>query len=165
MEAISGELERCRAVSCVFNLVKKVIRDLLGHSRGGLMLGLQILPNYLLAYHVMGGNFIVINRKILNNVESQARSRLEVNSYLFYLLLHEYLHSLGQMSEVKVKAMVGKICMKIFGKNHPCSKIAVEGLSSVFPKIKWPDYRDLFTPPEGVEIVPNFDKESISYIT
>ncbi|MFQ5711851.1 MAG: hypothetical protein ACE5GD_08765 [Candidatus Geothermarchaeales archaeon] len=164
MADISGELERCKDASCVFKLVKRGVREELGRSRGGLMLGLQDLPHPLLAYHVMGGNFIVVNRRVLRRVEGHARSRLEVNSYLFYILLHEYLHSLGQMSEVRVRIMVGEVCEKLFGRDHPCTRIAVDGLASVFPGIAWPDSRSLFQPPAGVEIVPDFDKESISYI-
>ncbi|NIM45540.1 MAG: hypothetical protein GTN80_07835 [Nitrososphaeria archaeon] len=165
MTDISDELKRCFDASCVFKLVKRAVREELGRSRGGLMLGLQDLPHNLLAYHVMGGNFIVVNKSVLRQVEGEARSRLEVNSYLFYILLHEYLHSLGQMNEVNVRAMVGEVSRRLLGRDHICTRIAVDGLASVFPGIPWPDYGSLFHPPTGIEIVPDFDRESISYIT
>ncbi|MFQ6012006.1 MAG: hypothetical protein ACE5KG_07520, partial [Nitrososphaerales archaeon] len=79
----------------VFDIVKTSVEQVLSIHRAGLTLVLAELPNGLGAYHVSGSNIIVLNRSILDAVRSVARSEEELNSFIFSILTHEYLHSLG----------------------------------------------------------------------
>jgi hypothetical protein len=54
-------------------------------------------------------------------------------AYLFHLLLHEYIHSIGVTDERKTRELTRSISVGIFGKTHPVSKIAIFGLNALFP--------------------------------
>jgi hypothetical protein len=71
----------------------------LKERRGGLMLYLANLPPQIGALHQVGSNSIVLNRLVLKAIESLAKSRRELNSFIYTILLHEYLHSLGYIDE------------------------------------------------------------------
>ena len=58
------------------------------------MLLLADLPLRLGAFHGVGTNSIVMNRTLLDRIVKSGHSRLEVNSFIYSILLHEYLHSL-----------------------------------------------------------------------
>jgi len=96
----SMELDKCEDFSDVFELVKKAVKDVLGRWRVGLMLVLADLPINIGAYHSLGSNSIVVNRKILEAVKDSIKSKRKLNSWIFLVLLHEYLHSLGYVDEV-----------------------------------------------------------------
>src|SRR5712692_3963567 len=79
----------------IFSMVKVATEQALGRHRAGLTLVLGDIPNSVGAYHEMGSNAIVMNRNLLRIVEKLSKSRAKRNSYVFMILLHEYLHSLG----------------------------------------------------------------------
>ena len=77
----------------VFELVKSAVDAKFKMHRAGLSLVLQVLPTQLGAYHILGSNMIIMNKRILDIIKSK-KSLLEYNAYLFMVLCHEYLHSL-----------------------------------------------------------------------
>jgi hypothetical protein len=77
-----------------FELVKMAVNEKFKMHRAGLSLILQGLPTSLGAYHILGSNMIIINRRILDIIKKR-KSPEEYNSYLFMVLAHEYLHSFG----------------------------------------------------------------------
>ena len=81
-----------------FELVKMAVNEKFKMHRAGLSLILQGLPTNLGAYHVLGSNMIIINRRILDIIRKR-KSHEEYNSYLFMVLAHEYLHSFGVVKE------------------------------------------------------------------
>src|SRR5205807_5093981 len=95
----SERLDHSFDFSDVFVLVKRSVKSSLGRRRVGLMLGLADLPDYIGAFHQMGSNFIVMNRSLLDQVTKLAKDRRYLNAYVFYTLLHEYLHTLGYVDE------------------------------------------------------------------
>ena len=85
-----------------FELVKMAVNEKFKMHRAGLSLILQGLPTNLGAYHVLGSNMIIINRRILDIIRKR-KSHEEYNSYLFMVPAHEYLHSFGVVKELRLE--------------------------------------------------------------
>jgi len=128
-------------------------------DRTGLNLILQGMPSSLGAYHILGSNIIVANRYILEYIKN-TKSKEEYNSYVFAVLAHEYLHSLGIIDENKVRKMTYKLCLDIFGKDHISTKFANNPLSA-FPQLQL-IYNNKFE--KNFIQVKKFDDKNISYI-
>src|SRR5437667_107834 len=132
---ISEGLDRSFNFSEVFQLVKKSVKTSIGKRRTGLMLGPADLPEYIGAFHQMGSNFIVMNRSLLDQVTHLAKDRRYLNAYVFYTLLHEYLHTLGYVDEGEVRRLTRQICARVLGPDHPATRLAADGPAVVFPEI------------------------------
>jgi len=158
----SMELDKCEDFSDVFELVKKAVKDVLGRWRVGLMLVLADLPINIGAYHSLGSNSIVVNRKILEAVKDSIKSKRKLNSWIFLVLLHEYLHSLGYMDEVEVKTLSIKIIREKFEKEHPLTQLALKGLASIFSKNMLNKALNIKT--EQPKLVKSFEKINQPYI-
>src|SRR3989442_3758158 len=89
----------------VFELVKAATEQSLGKHRAGLTLVLGDIPNSVGAFHEMGSNAIVMNRNLLKIIEKLAKSRTSNNAYVFMILLHKYLHSLGYTDDSHVRLL------------------------------------------------------------
>jgi hypothetical protein len=112
------------------------------------------------AYHVLGSNVIAINSVLLELVRKHSTSNYEYNSYLFTVLLHEYLHSFGILDENTVRNMSLKLCEKFFGENRIVTVIAEDPLK-IFPQIglvRYDKYESKF------ELIKNFDNSNQTYI-
>src|SRR5919112_1722536 len=92
-----------------FELVKSAVDAKFKMHRAGLSLVLQVLPTQLGAYHVLGSNMIMVNKRILEIIKSK-KSLLEYNAYVFMVLCHEYLHSFGIIDENQVRKMTYDLC-------------------------------------------------------
>jgi len=158
-------LDKCMDFACVFELVKKVVRSNLGMSRGGLMLGLADLPESVGAFHGVGGNFIVMNRKLLDIVVRSATDRRHINAYVFYILLHEYLHSLGFLSEKQVQELSAQLCEKVFGVDHPATQMAKGGIQTIFKEATTLRHlpQEELDNSRGLEIISDFDRETTKW--
>ena len=120
---LSNELEWAKGYSGIFALVKKAVKRSLGEHRVGLMLYLGNLPLRVGAFHPLGTNDIVVNRRLLNVAETEIKQK----AYIFSILLHEYLHSLGYVDERQVRGLTYKVCVENFGKEHHVVDAAVTG--------------------------------------
>ena len=157
-ENFSEQLERCKDYGDLFEIVKKLVKRKLGRERAGLMLYLGNLPLHIGAFHGVGSNGIVINRRLLNAISFN--STIEINSYLLTLLLHEYLHSLGYMNERQVRRLVYEICRETFGEDHPATKFALSiPKSKLIPSKPYIDEKN-----SELEIVKDFERSHLSYI-
>lgn len=156
-KALSG----AKSFDEVFELVKKAAEHDLGMHRAGLTLVLGDLPNNVGAYHEMGSNAIVMNRNLLRIVEKLSRSRSKRNAYVFMILLHEYLHSLGYTNDRQVRTLGKRITGAFLGRNHLAGEMAVRPLDHFFP-----DFEKLsaFRDKGEFETVRRFDSSSTSYI-
>lgn len=96
----------------------------LGKRRGSMMLFLDDLPLQLGAYHPLGTNNIVLNRTLVEIVEASMASKYMVNALVYNLLLHEYLHALGELSETEVRRRVVEVARTCFGERHNATVIA-----------------------------------------
>jgi len=160
MDFVDG-LNDCSDFSCIFNLVKTAVETTIDRRRVGLMLGLTDLPNYVGAFHQMGSNFIVMNKRLLKEVIRSGNRKL-INAYIFHILLHEYIHSLGFMNEQKTQLLTYAISEKVLGSDHPASLIAKHGIGSVFSGIRRLEHH---SPQKirDIEIVEDFETDNLNY--
>jgi len=126
------------------------------------MLYLARLPKHIGAYHTVGTNGIVLNRTTLDMVTHGARSLREINSYVYSILLHEYLHALGYVREEDARRLVYEISLESFGPDHPATQIASKGPNAVFPEIA---LIDMPTESPDVEVIPDLERSSRRYIS
>lgn len=157
-------LEKSRTLADIFEVVKAAVWNNMRTSRSGLMLGLANLGNhpqgFLGAFYPVGTNVIVMNKIPLERIK-ETRPEL-YKPYIFHVLLHEYLHTLGYLSESGVRQMVIEITRNIFGEDHLATGIALE-TNRYFNNLVYPDAT--WQPDEmKMELVEDFDRESASYI-
>jgi hypothetical protein len=119
-----------------FELVKSVVLQKFKMHRAGLSLILQVMPSNIGAYHMLGSNALVLNSYILTTIKKLARCDEEYNSYLFMVLAHEYLHSLGLVDENTVRQMTYDLCNWMLGGEHIATKMAKEDPSTLYPELK-----------------------------
>ncbi len=145
----------------VFRVVRAAVRRTLGIERPGLGLALSDLPPGLGAYWQVTGNLIVLNESLVETMRQHAGSPQELNSFVFVILAHEYLHALGYLDEAAVRPVTAEVARTVFGPEHPAARMAAGDLWSMFPY--------LASAPRGVgrhlKVVSRFDLDaSASYI-
>lgn len=154
-------LAEARNFDEIFSIVKEATESDLGRHRAGLTLVLGDLPNNIGAYHEMGSNSIVMNRNLLRIVEKLSPSRVRKNSYVFMILLHEYLHSLGFADDKQVRELSKRITDRFLGGRHIAAAMAVRPLDQFFPDLpKYVGFRDR----GEYETIRRFDSSSTPYI-
>jgi hypothetical protein len=102
-----------------------------------------------------------MNRNLVKIVWEVGDSQLAKNSYVFMILLHEYLHSLGFTDDAQVRDLGKKIAEDYLGHGHPAADMAVSSIDKFFPKVA--NYT-MFRDRGYFETVTKFDSSSISYI-
>jgi len=162
VSTISERLDHCHDFGDVFELVKKSAEQSLGRRRAGLMLYLAKLPSHIGAFHTMGTNGIVMNRTTLDMITHGARSLREINSYVYSILLREYLHALGYADEREVRKLVYDVTLDSFGPEHPATQIASKGPSAVLPEAVF-DSSPNRAP--DIEVIPDLERSSQRYIS
>jgi hypothetical protein len=151
-----------------FEDVKKVVQQNEGWSRGGLMLGLQeigaSLDGFIGAYYPTASNIIIVNKTPLRRILETNKALLK--PYIFHVLLHEYLHTLGYYNEETAEKKTYEISKKQFGEHHIITELSKD-IKKFFPNLVYPIRGWLpikKTPP--IELVKGFDfSNTISYIT
>jgi hypothetical protein len=154
-ERFGSRLDNAANYAQVWNIVKDTVEYAQGRRRESMMLFLDDLPLQLGAYYPVGTNNIVLNRALVEVVEESGSSKPTVNALTYNLLLHEYLHALGQMSEAGVRREVVDVAKKCFGETHLATVVA--------RKSPWMLLKDLplgpfNTPRRVMEIVKDFEK-------
>lgn len=117
----------------VFRVVRGAVHYALGLERPGLGLGLSNLPPQLGAYWQVTGNLIVMNEGLIETMRANARSPLELNSFVYVILAHEYLHSLGYLDERAVRQVTAHVTRIAFGPHHAATRMAEGDLWQMFP--------------------------------
>ena len=161
MQEFTLKLENCRDFNEVFELVKYTVERSLGKHRAGLTLVLAELPNYVGAYHIMGSNLIVMNKILLDAVKTVTKSKAELNSFIFSILAHEYLHSIGYVDERDVRLLVRRVSIENFGESHDTVKMAMGDIFGLYPQLRalGPGRTG-----EDFTIIKKFDESSMPYI-
>jgi len=167
LNGLNARLDACGNLADIFELVKEATKSFLGQHRAGLMLGMANLGmrrgSFVGAFHPIGSNIIVMNKAPFD-VALRTTDKKVLNGYCFHLLLHEYLHALGYVSEEEVRDLVHRVCSLALGKDNPATVMAERGIAFYFPKVTYfsqsiPIPRDL-----QIELVKDFDKSSAGYI-
>jgi hypothetical protein len=161
LQANRRALSSAEGFDTIFEMVKAATERTLGQHRAGLTLVLGDIPNEVGAYHEMGSNAIVMNRNLLRIVEKLSKSRSRRNSYVFMILLHEYLHSLGYTSDRQVRQLGRRIADEFLGKKHPAGEMAVRPLDQFFPDLA---KLSMFRDKGEYQTVRRFDSSSTPYI-
>jgi hypothetical protein len=155
----ADKLDECSDFSHIFDLVKEAVKTTINRRRSGLMLGLSDLPVYIGALHQIGSNFIIMNKKLLKEVLRTGDKKI-INSYIFHVLLHEYIHSLGFTDEKMTEMLTHGISEKVLGLNHPATLISKNGIGSVLSNLNIsqdePETRD-------IEIIEYFESDNLNY--
>lgn len=154
---LTEELERAKSYGDIFALVKKAVKRTLGEHRVGLMLYLGNLPMNVGAFHPMGTNDIVLNRRLL---KAAAKTEPRWKAYVFSILLHEYLHSLGYSDERQVRGLTYKVSVDNFGREHAVVDAAVQGPWSNLN----PEDLDALEEEMDLERVRDFERIDSGYI-
>ncbi len=151
------ELENAKTYAEVWQIVKNTTETSIGKHRVGMMLFLDDLPLQLGAYHPVGTNNIVLNRNLVEIVEASEEPRAVVNALIYNLLLHEYLHALGDLTEESVKQTVISIAKACFGDEYETTVIARKSPWSLFRNIPFTARN---VPKRVMRIVTDFEKRS-----
>ncbi len=160
-----SELKKCKKIGDVFELVKKIVTLALGKDQAGLLVGLSDLgahPNaFVGAFYSLNSNMIIINKKPLKRIQ-RTNQNLYI-PYIFHILLHEYIHSLGFYNERETRILTYQISRYFFGEDHVVTELAV-GMERFMPNLVYPSYS--FQPPEDYEIefVSGIDRDNTRYI-
>jgi hypothetical protein len=139
----------------VWEIVRDTVDFALHKRRSSMMLFLDDLPIRLGAYHPLGTNNIVLNRTLVQIVEGVIESKRVVNALVYNLLLHEYLHALGEVSESRVRGLVVQVCRKCFGEHYVATQVAMK---SPWSLLKGIPLKNVNVPKRVMEIVKDFEK-------
>jgi hypothetical protein len=154
---LGARLDNAKNYAEVWQIVKDSVQSALGKRRDAMMLFLDDLPLQLGAYYPVGTNNIVLNRSLVEIVETSVTSKPTVNALVYNLLLHEYLHALGELSEVEVRRLVIDVAKKCFGEQHKATEVAQKSPWVLLKDIPLGPYN---APKRVMQIVKNFEKTS-----
>lgn len=160
------QLEACRDFSDIFELVKTGVQKTLDKSRAGLMLGLANLGGssgfFLGAYYTLDSNMIVMNVFPLKRIQ-ETDSKL-FKPYVFHVLLHEYLHSLGWHDEETTRKITREICERLLGKDHLASQLATD-INRFLPNFSYANVGWFPKTEPEIYLVSGFDKGHLTYVS
>ena len=116
--------------------------------------------SFLGAFYSLDANTIVINKRPLDTIKKTDPNLY--NPYLFHVLLHEYLHSLGIFDEKHVRVLVYEITKKYFGDNHLATQLALD-LEKFLPNLT---LGGVVEEPQdmSIEFISGIDKDNTNYI-
>jgi hypothetical protein len=163
-EQVVERLARAHDIPEVFEVVKYAVRKVLNRERAGLMVATADIGNmpggFLGGYYVVATNAIVVNRTPLRRIQ-ETDPALYI-PWLFGLLLHEYLHTLGILDEREVRKVTNHVAIESLGGEHPATKMAANPMEYL-GNLAWPH---VYFAPRDVpfEIVKGVDKDATSYI-
>jgi hypothetical protein len=142
----------------IFQLVRNGSYRVFGRERTGLSLALADLPGSLGAYWQVAGNFIVVNQPMLESVRRRYGPGRDLNSFVFVILAHEYLHALGFLDESSARRATARLAREALGPDHPATRLAEGDLWRIYPEFS------TIPPGDGRRIRPvrNFDSSSTS---
>jgi len=153
----------------IFKRVKSDVRKIYKRHRAGLSLGLVEMGIYKGGFiggmHFPPGTDIVMNKTPLKIILKEQPYEI-VWAYIYHILLHEYIHSLGVLDEQQCRNITLRISEKIFKENnHPAIILAKNGIATFFPNLPL-----IYAPPDlkpelQIEYIYNFDQESYDYIS
>jgi hypothetical protein len=144
------KLEAAKDIPSIFEIVMQSVKEQMGFVRSGLQLGLFELEDsqgrFIGCLHPFGTNMIVVNRLPLERVRESSPQLCK--SYLFHVLLHEYLHTVGIWDEVVIRDGILSLAKQLFGDDDPSTRLA-EDFERLLPFIVFPPKMHL---PDGIDI-------------
>jgi len=161
VESYSSRIDEAAGFRGIWEIVKETVQVCLGENRRGMLLFLDDLPLHLGAYHQLGTNNIVLNRRLVNIVEVVSKSKKLVNAFIYSILTHEYLHALGHVSEAEVRSLVYDVSKQCFGEDHIATTLAEKTPWSLLKGIP---LTDIPAPKRAMELIKDLEKPNQTYI-
>ena len=159
------ELKKAKTFADIFEIVKDMVRKFLGAEQAGLLVGVTDLGahnnGFIGAFYSFNANMIIINKKPLARILQTNPSLY--NCYLFHVMLHEYIHSIGSYDEVQTRQLVHEVSHHYFGEKHIVTQLASD-IEKFIPNLTYPVQG--FQPPQdiNIEFVKGIDKKNTNYI-
>lgn len=159
------KIRNAKVFADIFEIVKGIVREYLGADQAGLMVGVSDLGSYnngfVGAFYSLDANMIIINKRPLARILQTNPSLY--NYYLFHVMLHEYIHSIGSYNESMTRQLVLEISGHYFGNSHIVTQLA-SGIEKFMPNLASPDSG--FQPPQdsNIEFVRGIDRKNTNYI-
>ena len=159
------ELEKAKTFSDMFEIVREITRQYLGMEQAGLMVGVIDLgahsKGFIGAFYSLNSNMIIINKRPLARILQTNPSLY--NYYIFHVMLHEYIHSIGSYDEAMTRQLVYEISGHYFGANHLVTQLA-SNIERFMPNLAYPT--DGFQEPQdiNIEFVRGIDRKNTNYI-
>jgi hypothetical protein len=154
------KIENATDYDQLFELVKRVVEKQIGRHRAGLALVLADMPNTIGAFHPVGSNSIVLNKALVRAMRSVVGGS-HVNSFIFMVLMHEYLHSLGFLEERDVRKLCRDICKGALGPEHETVSMSTGNWLQDHPELFAMARSNV---PSNFERIDRFDSSSMRYI-
>ncbi len=161
-EELRRKVEDATSYDDLFESVKRVVESEIGRHRAGLALVLTDMPNSVGAFHPVGSNSIVLNRALINAMRVVIKNQKEINSFVFMVLMHEYLHSLGYLDEIQVRKIARQISKRAFGADHLTARMAIGNWLEMYPQLSMVVQK---LSPNSFERIDKFDSSSMRYIS
>ncbi len=156
-------LENADGLADIFEIVKEAVWQTMRQGRAGLTLGLADFggrQDYVIgAFYPVGSNIIVMNKSPLTAIYDTPLFK----PYSFHILLHEYLHALGNLDERYTRELTRMVTAEVMGDAHVATQMSAD-MARFLPRLYYPE---VGWQPEGgfnIELVPGFDRSSINYI-
>ena len=158
-------VNKAKTIAELFDIVKEMVKEYLNIDQAGLLIGLTDLGSFnqgfIGAFYSLNANTIIINKKPLLRIQQTNPSIY--NYYLFHVILHEYIHSIGSYDETQTRQLVHEISNHYFGSNHTITQLA-SNIEKFIPNLSYPGPD--FQPPEdiNIEFISRIDKKNTNYI-
>jgi hypothetical protein len=159
-QELRKRVDRAQSYDEIFELVKRIVETELHQHRAGLTLVLAPMPNTVGAFHPVGSNTIVLNKTLVQAFQQAVRDPREINAFVFMVLMHEYLHSLGYLDEREVRRVAQRVCADALGEDHPTVRLATGNWLEMYPQLN----SVIDSNSKDFEVVRKFDSSSTSYI-
>lgn len=160
-----SRLKEAKTISDIFEMVKDIVRKHIGLEQAGLMVGVTDLGGFnngfIGAFYSLEANTIIINKMPLKKI-LQTNPAL-YNHYLFHVILHEYIHSIGSYDEQQTRLLVHEISERYFGPGHIVTQLSAN-IQKFIPDLA--HNAQGFQPPQDpeIEFVKGIDRKNINYI-
>ncbi len=159
------QLKKAKTIADIFEIAKDMVREYLGIDQAGLMVGISDLGahshGFIGAFYSLDANTIIINKRPLARLLQTNPSIY--NYYLFNIMLHEYIHSIGSFDEAQTRQLVYEVSNNYFGSSHVVTQLA-SNIGKFIPNLTYPSAG--FQPPQdlNIEFVKGIDRKNTNYI-
>jgi len=162
---LDKKITSAKSISDIFEIVKSAVFEYLGAEQAGLMVGVSDLGSFnngfIGAFYSLNSNMIIINKRPLARLLQTNPSLY--NYYLFHVMLHEYVHSIGSYDEQITRQLVHEISRHYFRENHVVTKLS-SNIEKFIPNLTYPGIGDVEPQDINIEFVKGIDKKNINYI-
>jgi hypothetical protein len=153
----------------MFEQIKRDVYKVLKRRRAGLNLGFVDMgmspQGFIGGMFFSGGTMILVNVKALevlaDEINNSGKSEEIVLGYIYHVLMHEYIHSLGYLDESETRDVTFYVTRQLFPEGHPVYVMAQRGIGVYFPQMIYaPDNYQFRPDPSQIELIKGFDRSS-----